>query len=374
MKNILFLNLAAFRNYGGLEKFNRCFLKALDGLGSDLKYNATGVSLCDEEADEKYFPQSLYKGFNNNKFMFVLHSILKMLKQDILILGHINTSVIGIVFKTLFPERKLVLVCHGIEVWQPLKGIKKRVMDKADYILAVSEYTKQQIVQKQGKPASMVFVFHNTIDPYFSYPAAYKKDVVLQKRYGIKPTDFVVYTLCRLSSKEQYKGYDAVIEAIATLCSKYQHVKYLIAGKYDEVEKKRVNELVTVKGLTDKVILAGYVDEREIVKHYQLADVFVMPSTGEGFGIVFIEAMACGRQVIGGNADGSIDALRGGDMGTIVNADDVYAIAKAIEDKILSINQFNDTQSALLQKKVVNYFGFDTYKGNLKTILQSILN
>jgi len=374
VKKLLFVNLMAFRSTGGLEKFNRCFLKALNGLSNTLSYQPAGISLCDVSADERYFPKPAYKGFNNNKVLFALYSIFQSLRSDVLILGHINTAIVGLVFKMLFPRKKLLLICHGIEVWQPLTGIKKKVLVKADKVLAVSEYTRQQIIKLQGKSPQDVAVFHNTIDPYFEVPHSFSKDEQLAARYGITHSDFVVYTLCRLSSKEKYKGYDAVIQAIALLADKYTNLKYLIAGKYDEAERERVDALIATNNLEDRVLFAGYIQDDEIVKHYQLGDVFIMPSSGEGFGIVFIEAMACGRQVVSGNADGSVDALRNGELGTIVDANNIQAIAKAIEEKMQNVNKFDSAASVALQQSVIRYFGFDAYKNNLKNLLQPILN
>jgi phosphatidyl-myo-inositol dimannoside synthase len=374
MRKLLFINLMAFYRTGGLEKFNRCFLKAMNDVCPQLGYEASGMSLCDVDADERYFPDNRYKGFNNKKIPFVFNAIIQSLRQDVLILGHVNTAIIGVVYKTLFPKRKLILICHGIEVWQPLSGLKKKLIDRADKVFAVSEYTRQQIIKHQGKSELSVSVFHNTIDPYFTIPKQFVKNGNLLERYNLKQTDFVIYTLCRLSSKEKYKGYDAVIAAIGKLAEKYPQLKYLIAGKYDDAEKERVDALVADNKLQGRVQYAGYINDDEITDHYQLGDVFVMPSTGEGFGIVFIESMACGRNVIAGNADGSADALRNGELGTIVNAADVDVLANAIEEKIKDRHKFTHEQAASLQKKVMEYFGFDAYRNNLQSLLKPILN
>jgi glycosyltransferase involved in cell wall biosynthesis len=78
------------------------------------------------------------------------------------------------------------------------------------------------------------------------------------------------------------------------------------------------------------VSFAGFVAPDELVDHYRLADVFAMPSTGEGFGVVFLEAMACGTPVLGGNRDGSVDALDGGRLGLLVEPMNVAAIGDGI--------------------------------------------
>jgi phosphatidylinositol alpha-1,6-mannosyltransferase len=76
--------------------------------------------------------------------------------------------------------------------------------------------------------------------------------------------------------------------------------------------------------------LLGEVAGRNLPAYYRLADLFVMPTTGEGFGIVFLEASAVGLPVIGGNRDGSVDALAEGRIGSLVDPDDVTGLAEAI--------------------------------------------
>ena len=98
-----------------------------------------------------------------------------------------------------------------------------------------------------------------------------------------------------------------------------------------------------------------------------LADLFVLPSKKEGFGIVFIEAMACGLPVICGNADGSIDAIRGGELGRSVNADDVNELSLAIIEQLQK--PLTGEQRTKLQQKCLSYFSETQYRQRLKTML-----
>jgi glycosyltransferase involved in cell wall biosynthesis len=373
MKKVLFLNLMAFKQTGGLEKFNRSFLKALVENEAQLGMVTESYSLCDTISNEAYYPLDKYKGFGYNKIKFTVNSILQGLKVDCIILGHINLAIIGFFIKLIAPSKKIVLICHGIEVWKPVSFIKKRVLKTAKRILAVSTYTKKQIAKVHSVEPERITVFHNTIDAYFPLPKTFNKNVGLLERYGFHPNDFVLYTLCRLSSQEQYKGYDNVIKALGKLQPQYPNIKYLIAGKSDDVELQRVKQLIRENKVDDKVCFAGYIDDSEIISHYQLGDVYIMPSYGEGFGIVFIEALACGCRVIAGNADGSIDAVANGELGKLVSPTSVDEIAKAIE-LYYNSNVNRDTDKArLLQQDVVKLFGFDQYKNRLATIISEII-
>jgi glycosyltransferase involved in cell wall biosynthesis len=122
-----------------------------------------------------------------------------------------------------------------------------------------------------------------------------------------------------MSSLEQYKGYDKVLEILPKLKTIYPDIKFIIAGKADEIEKERVEKIVQQNKLQENVVLAGFIADDEVTDHFKLADVFVMPSSKEGFGIVFLEAMACGVPVLGGNIDGTVDALQNEKLGVLVN-------------------------------------------------------
>src|SRR5207247_1514684 len=103
---------------------------------------------------------------------------------------------------------------------------------------------------------------------------------------------------------------------------------YLIVGDGDD--RQRLEALASEFAVQDKVRFAGPVADEELADYYRLADVLVMPSTGEGFGIVFLEAMACAINVIGGNQDGSIDPLVDGAVGSAIDPEDSDELVSAI--------------------------------------------
>jgi len=106
------------------------------------------------------------------------------------------------------------------------------------------------------------------------------------------------------------------------------NAKYILGGSGDDVG--RIKNLIRDNNLHEKVILTGFIPDEEIVDYYNLCDVFVMASRKEGFGIVFIEALACSKPVIAGNKDGSVDALLNGELGVSVDPDNIEEISRAI--------------------------------------------
>jgi phosphatidylinositol alpha-1,6-mannosyltransferase len=108
-----------------------------------------------------------------------------------------------------------------------------------------------------------------------------------------------------------------VIEAMPRLLARFPDLKYLVVG--DGSDRPRLEAKSVTLGVADRVVFAGHIAEAEKVAHYNLTDAYVMPSFGEGFGIVLIEAAACGVPVIGSRTDGSREALLDGRLGRLVD-------------------------------------------------------
>ncbi|MEJ7827175.1 MAG: glycosyltransferase family 4 protein, partial [Segetibacter sp.] len=366
-QRVLFLNLTAFSNTGGIEKFNRAFLKALTELEEE-GISSSSMSLHDKGSDANYFSSNRYSPFKGKVFSFIVHVIKAAAHYDTIVVGHINLALPAIAVKKLYPSKKMILIAHGIEVWDNLKGAKKQLLGHVDEIFAVSNFTKQKLIEVQGIAPAKIKILQNTVDPYFKTPTYFGKPDYLKKRYGIHNGEKVIYTITRMSSLEQYKGYDKVLEILPKLRTIYPDIKYIIAGKADEVEKARVEKIVEQNQLQENVILAGFIAEDEVADHFKLADVFVMPSSKEGFGIVFLEAMACGVPVIGGNIDGTVDALQNGKLGVLVDpskADEIHQGIKLQLDK-----KYKAEDSAKLQNDVLASFSFKNYKKRLHEILE----
>lgn len=363
---ICFFYLSAFSQTGGLEKFNRCFLKALSENSQSNGHLVEAISMYDADADARYNGSNRFRGHRKQKMKAVMHAVRSAMRSDVFIIGHIHLALAAVLAKKLKPSLRVIFITHGVEVWRKPSKMQQMGLEVADTVLAVSLFTKNQLVHYTGIRAEKIKIFHNTLDPFFQVPKAFHKPAYLQQRYGLSGSEQVVMTLARLSSTEKYKGYDKVLEAVALLKQRQPLVKYMIAGKYDEAEFARITGIAEQLGITDDVILTGFIKDEEITDHYLLGDVFIMPSKKEGFGIVFLEAMACGLPVIGGNQDGTADALKGGELGQMVNVDDVEEMAAAIEAALH--NKADDGARRHLQEKIMENFGFDRYSKRLAGI------
>jgi phosphatidylinositol alpha-1,6-mannosyltransferase len=132
-----------------------------------------------------------------------------------------------------------------------------------------------------------------------------------------------------MDSRERYKGHERVIAAIPQLVAAGHDVVYLVVGEGDD--RTRLEASARDAGLADRVRFLGSVEKPKLIEIYRAADLFAMPSTGEGFGIAFLEAMASGTPALGLNAGGTPDALADGELGTVVTEAGLdQALARAL--------------------------------------------
>lgn len=221
---------------------------------------------------------------------------------------------------------RVMSVLHGIEAWNLRPGLRVQALRGVDHLMAVSRHTRQVVIDSYGIRPERVSVVPNTFET--ERFAVGPKPEHLLRRYGLKPDQPIILTVSRLALSERYKGHRQVLVALETVRRRFPKACYLVVGTGDDLPGLRA--AVAARGLQENVILAGHVPGGELADHYRLCDVFVMPSSKEGFGIVFLEAMACGRPVIAGNQDGSVDALDEGRLGVLVDPNDAQQIAHAI--------------------------------------------
>lgn len=362
-KKISFLYLSAFSTQGGIERFNQAFIYALNKNTKNVALYSIYDNL--ESLDTRYSSNATFTGFYKSRILTTLFVIIKLLlkKSDILFIGHLNLAPLGLMVQLVRPKFKVVLIGHGIDVWGQTSFFKKMFLKRVHQIWTVSSYTRDKMINEYGLMPEKFRLFPNTLDPFVDFSATSAHLKQLKDRYVIQEGTKIILTVCRISSSEAYKGYDRVVKALSLI--KTPNVCYLLAGKYDEIEKRRVLEIAEEYKVDDRVVFTSFIPDEELIAHYKLADVFIMPSTNEGFGIVFLEAIACGVRVIAGNIDGSADALAHGELGMLINplADD--EIANAL-DQVLSKQDIDDS----LPIKMADKFGIAAFVERQKKYIE----
>ncbi|RYU91627.1 glycosyltransferase family 1 protein [Mucilaginibacter terrigena] len=368
-KNITLFSLQTFSTTGGIQKMTRTMAHSLNAICTKNNWNFKLASLYDEDSDlmPQYVPAQNFKGFGKQRILFIIKTVFAAKKDDVVILSHINLALAGLLIKLRSPKTKVWLIAHGIEVWRPLSAHKKRFLTQCDKIICVSSFTKAKMETLHKTDPNKCVVLNNALDPFMKLPDNFGKSAYLMERYGLTKANPVIFTLTRLASTELYKGHDIVIKSLPKLKHKFPLIKYILAGKYDELEGLRVKQLIEDTGVTEQVILTGFIKEEELPDHFLTADVFVLPSKKEGFGIVFIEALACGLPVICGNADGSIDAIRNGELGTAINTDNQQELEDCITNHLKEPLTLKKRRH--LKDTCLHYFNEQTYINKLQQML-----
>ena len=195
--------------------------------------------------------------------------------------------------------------------------------------VAVSETTRGRFLAWAPVAPDAVRVVPNTFESGAFAPGP-RPDALLD-RYGLHDRR-VVLTFGRLAGLERRKGFDVVLEALPALADAVPDVAYVIAGWGHD--RDRLEAKARALGVADRVVFTGYVPEEEKPDLYRLADCFAMPSRGEGFGIVLLEAMASGVPVVASSADASHEAVLHGDLGAIVDPGDPASVVEGIRDAL----------------------------------------
>jgi phosphatidylinositol alpha-1,6-mannosyltransferase len=246
---------------------------------------------------------------------------------DAVLCGHLNATPLAAAIAAGWRVPLWVQV-HGIEAWERRGVLCRLGLSAATLVTAVSRYTRAQLLTWANLAPHRVRILPNTVDA--DYAARARPDDLIA-RYGLQGRR-IILTVGRLSAQERYKGHDRVIAALPGILAHAPDVVYLIVGAGND--QSRLAHLAGKTGVATRVVFAGQVPDAEVADHFALAHVFAMPSTGEGFGIVYLEAAASGLPVIGGNADGSVDALADGRIGRLVDPLAVHEIEAAVVDAL----------------------------------------
>jgi phosphatidylinositol alpha-1,6-mannosyltransferase len=229
---------------------------------------------------------------------------------------------------------KVIIYVHGEEITTrspyDMDGRRRRrALAAADGCVAVSRFTRDTLIESFGVQPARIELISNGVDLGRFRKRPRRPDLIA--RHGLVGKR-VLLTVGRLYAR---KGVDRVIESLPRVFETVGDLHYVVVG--DGPYLPVLEELARRLGIADRVIFAGAVSDDELVDYYAFADAFIMANREmpdgdtEGFGLVFLEANACGLPVIAGRAGGSVDAVTHELNGLVIDGDDSGAIARAIE-------------------------------------------
>lgn len=286
---------------------------------------------------------------------------------DVVFCGHLYMAPLARLIARL-KRAKLVVQMHGIEAWPTPGALQRRAVEAADLVLCVSRRTRAAVLGWAALGGEKVPVLPNTVGAAYAPGQPSPK---VRGRYALEGRK-VLLTVSRIGRADRYKGHEKVIRALPALRRRHPEVLYLIAGEGDD--RPDLEALAAGLGLNDAVRFLGHVPDGDLPGLYRAAHVFVMPSTGEGFGIVFLEAAACGLRVIAGNRDGSVDALGEGALGTLIDPDDGEALTAALLAALDSLpaEGAEDPRREALARAVEARFGRGLFAGRARALFEAL--
>ncbi len=306
----------------------------------------------------------VFNGCAGSKLGFVTPAARKAWgKAELVVAGYPDLGPLGPFAKALAPKTKTVVIAHGVEVWQPLPLLKRLALRRADLVLTPTKNTANYVANEQGVSRDRIRVLPWALDPDFAALVPSVSGAALPLGF---PAGRVILTVGRWSAGERYKGVDTLIVALACLLPRWPDLQLVVAGVGED--------LTWFQQIADECDVRGHVhflkglSYSELAACYSKCEIFAMPSRGEGFGLVYLEAMAFGKPVIGGIHGGAPEVISDGKTGYLVRHGDANHLATSLQT-LLANPELGREMGARGRERVEKEFHFETFANSLKHIL-----
>lgn len=358
---VLYLLTDGFGESGGIAQFNRDWLRsvcAYPGITEvvALPRNARGQI---GQLPERLRYDRGGAGGKLRYIMQMLRVLVGVADFNLILCTHLHLLPLALLagWRSGAP---VVVVLHGVEAWtRPRTVLRRLAACRADWVVGVSSYTLQRFAEWAPVRQDRIVVLPCCVD--FTRFAPGKPSGAILRKYRIEGR-IVVLTLGRLMSTERYKGFDELLEVLRRLSEADPRIVCVIAGGGDD--RPRLEAKARSLGLAGQVRFTGYVPDEDLVDLYRAARVFVLAGYGEGFGIVLLEAMACGIPAVASTLDGSFEAVGRGSIGIAVDPRDRDALVSAIVEGL---------KRPLGRPSGLENFSFNAFQGRTYALLDQLL-
>lgn len=357
---------------GGVQRASRHVAAVTAAFAADRNISCRFLSLND--------PQGLHgvrvgssefsmTGHARDKAQFVLAALRSAGRKPVLVIA-LHPNLAPIVWAMRMRSRKFrsIVFAHGIEVWQPLGWLRRAALRRADLVIGPSEDTVRHLISTQGIRAEKVQRLPWGLDPEFEARLAARVSPPLPS--GFPRDGKVILTVGRWDPAEQYKGADTLISALPRVLQAAPDAYLVLAG--DGADRPRLERLARDLGVSERTRFLPGLTQDELFACYAACTLFALPSRGEGFGLVFLEAMAHGKPVIGGAHGGTPDVIDDGVTGLLVPHGDIERLSGALEFLLADAARAAE-MGAKGRHRVERQFSFEQFKGRLTRILDDVL-
>jgi phosphatidyl-myo-inositol dimannoside synthase len=342
---------------GGIGRAERLIMLALGSLGTDV--SATILS-------RRAYPAYLSANADSRQAVgpgfipaFSARAVTQATRRrpDVILFTHVNLARLTPVVRAVCPRARILVFAHGIEVWDTLDPVRRRALRDADAVVTTARHTSALLPKLHGVEPSRVIRMPFALEPSWEQHA---------RRETTSRRDPIVLTVSRLSRVDDYKGVDKVIAAVPAIARAIPDFQYRIVGDGDD--RPRLEALARDLGVTGHVRFLRELTNEQLVREYAAARAFALPSTHEGFGLVFLEAMAFGVPIVAAPAAGALDVVADGETGLFADSSDGIA---AHLTRLLSDGDLASAMGDAGRRRLLTEFSFARYVKRWSAALQT---
>ena len=369
-RKVLFLSPGMF-DKGGISRYCRYQVRALrELLGSDA-VEVFSLLPPDEQAFEEPFGVNFASvgPTGRGKLLFSIAAILAAIdpRPSVVWCAHVHLAPLAAVLAAAVRAR-FILNVYGAEVWTDLNPIRQRAIRRADVLISDCHATLDHVVGSGLHEPCQTFVHWDCVDVDRFVPGPPSNVLA---RLGVEPAPgwTTVLTLARLARSEGHKGVDRLIEVVRRLAA--EPIRLVVAGDGDW--RPDLEEMARRAGVSERVRFVGRVAEADLADVYRSCDIFSLvtdkrPGGGEGLPLTPIEAAACGKPIIVGNQDGSIEAVDDGLSGYALNPFDLVAIVEAVR-RLAGEEALRRAMGMRGREKIVREMSYERFRGRLAELI-----
>lgn len=340
---MLLLASEVWKSHGGIQRYMQMIMRIL----VDRKGPLAVLSLLDSDKTRPDDAAAYSTTCSGSKVNFCIQAfqLARSGAARKLVIGHVGLLPVGLILRWLKLTDDYAVVLHGIEAWERLPWLNRMAARRASHLIATTSYTARE------------FCFLNGVD--------LERCVVIPLAAGTNPramrrhapeAELKLLMVGRLSRADQYKGVDTLLNAVRLGRDEGLMFGLEIIGAGDDTE--RLENLARSLQIRDAVRFRGALPDPEVQRAYEESHVFVMPSKKEGFGIVFVEAMASALPCIGANHGGTPEVIEHFETGFLIEYGDAAQLVIYLRSLLESPDLYNALSRAAFHR-ATETLGFD---------------
>lgn len=352
---------------GGVQLAGRQTAAALAAIARERGWSCRFLSLNDPAGEHSLKVGGVdfsFRGFQRSKARFVHASLaLARSKPHLILAAHPNLALPTWLMRKLSTSSRTAVLTHGIEVWEPLPWFRRQALRDADLVLAPSSDTARRVATVQRIAEARIRHVPWSLDPDFLALAADAEKLSVPAGF---PEGQIVLTVGRWAASERYKGVDRLIQAMPILLEAVPDLHLVAVGEGDDLP--RLQRIAAAEKVEERVHFLRSLSRVDLIACYAGCEVFALPSGGEGFGFVFLEAMALGKPVVGTYVGGVIDLVEDGATGFLIPPREIERLPAALI-RLLTDERLRREMGQRARESVQTKYLFDRFRKELRQVL-----